>query len=52
MPIEKSDEERLADIKNYVTSSFKKYSNPILNESELKFLIRRAEKGLGVEVDD
>lgn len=48
----KSDAERLADIKKYVASSFKRNINPILNESELEFLIRRAEMGLGVEIDE
>lgn len=40
----KSNANRLSDIKKYVNRAKKRYTTPILNEEDLKFLIEQAER--------
>lgn len=43
----KKDAERLEGIKKYISSAVARYTTPILNEEDLKFLVRKAERGIG-----
>lgn len=42
----KNDSDRLKGIEEYINSALARFTTPILNESDLKFLVGMAKKGV------
>lgn len=45
----KKDAERLEEIKKYISNAIARHTTPILNEADLKFLVRKSEQAVELE---